>query len=66
MGYSESELVRCSLCNGSLPAFDVKTQVEHMIAWHKAVSEEDARTMASEHFEKMRINERGGKEWSEF
>jgi hypothetical protein len=56
MGYSGNELVRCSLCDGSLPAFDVETQVEHMTAWHEASSNEDAKTLVSEHFKEMPVH----------
>jgi hypothetical protein len=48
--YSKAELIRCSLCGGTLPAFDVETQIEHMAAWHKAPSMEDARAMVSQYF----------------
>jgi hypothetical protein len=48
--YSKGELIRCSLCGGTLPAFDVETQVEHMVAWHKAPSKEEARAMVTQYF----------------
>ena len=44
------ERVKCLLCGGTMPADDSKTQVEHMIAWHKANSREEAEQMAKIHF----------------
>jgi hypothetical protein len=49
----EIEGVRCLLCEGSIPADDLKTRVEHMKNQHGADTEDQAKNMATSYFSRI-------------
>jgi hypothetical protein len=46
--------IKCQLCGGTMPEEDVETRVEHMLGYHQAKDEADAKDMASKYFVRIK------------